>query len=98
MFKLISFRNEGAFWPFADRSHLDQRPSSLIGGILAAPRRTMIAIGREFAARRAMRALSSLDERMLRDIGLERDQIGSAARQGRLTRAHDARADIVRWS
>jgi uncharacterized protein YjiS (DUF1127 family) len=61
--------------------------------------RAMIAIGREIAARRAMRTLSSLDERMLRDIGIERDQIGYVARQGRRAmRAQDARADIVRWS
>jgi uncharacterized protein YjiS (DUF1127 family) len=99
MFKLTSFRNDGAFWPFTDRSQIDQRPHSLIGVVMATSWRAMIAIGREIAARRAMRTLSSLDERMLRDIGIERDQIGYVARQGRRAmRAQDARADIVRWS
>ena len=99
MFKLIGFRSDGAFWPFTERSHLDGRPHSLIGGMLAAPRRAVAAIGKEWAARRAMHALSSLDERMLRDIGLERDQIGYAARQGRQSRrTQDVRADLVRWS
>ena len=102
MFKLISFRGDGAFWPFTERSDFDTaaRPRSLIGGMLAAPRRAVAAIGKELAARRALHTLASLDERMLRDIGLERDQIGYAARQGRQAtrRMQDARADIVRWS
>ena len=47
-----------------------------------------------------MHALAALDERMLADIGLERDQIGFAARQGReaARRTQDVRADMVRWS
>ena len=98
MFKLISFRSDGAFWPFAERSDFDAaaRPRSLIGGLLAAPRRVVARIGKELAARRAMHALASLDERMLRDIGLERDQIGYAARHGRRSRrTQDVRADLV---
>ena len=102
MFKLISFKGDGAFWPFAERSDFDTeaRPRSLIGGLLAASRRAVAALASELAVRRAMQSLASLDERLLRDIGLERDQIGLAARQGRgaRTRTQDARADIVRWS
>ena len=102
MFKLISFRGEGAFWPFADRSDLDAvaQPRSLIGGLLAAPRRAASAFVRGLATRRAVHALASLDERMLRDIGIERGEIGYAARQGRYSprRAQDARLDISRWS
>jgi uncharacterized protein YjiS (DUF1127 family) len=45
-----------------------------------------------------MHLLTSLDDRMLRDIGLERGQIGYAARRGRIERMHDVRADIARWS
>jgi uncharacterized protein YjiS (DUF1127 family) len=102
MFKLISFRSDGAFWPFAERSDFDSaaRPRSLIGTMLAAPRHAVTALARELAARRAMHTLANLDERMLRDIGLDRDQIPHATRQGRRAqmRMHDIRADIVRWS
>jgi uncharacterized protein YjiS (DUF1127 family) len=102
MFKLISFKGEGAFWPFTERSDFDpvSRPRSLIGALLGAPRRAVAAFASELAARRAMQTLAGLDERMLRDIGLERDQIGYAVRQGGWAsrRAQDARADIVRWS
>jgi hypothetical protein len=47
-----------------------------------------------------MQSLGSLDDRMLRDIGVERGQIESACRRGReaLLRSSDLRADIVRWS
>jgi uncharacterized protein YjiS (DUF1127 family) len=99
MFKLISFRGYGAFWPLAERSDFDAaaRPRSVTGGLLAAPWRIVAALTKESAARRAMRMLASLDERMLRDIGLERGQIPHAVRQGRGSRMPDMRADIARW-
>ena len=100
MFKLISFRSDGAFWPFTDRSDFGSaaRPRSLIGSILAAPRRATLVLGKELAARRAMRKLADLDERMLRDIGLERGQIPYAARLGRLEQMQDVRANVARWA
>ena len=44
--------------------------------------------------------LRSLTDRELRDIGIERGEIGYAARQGRYSprRAQDVRLDITRWS
>jgi len=100
MFKLISFRGDGAFWPLAERSDLDtvSRPRSLAGSLLAAPWRVMAGLAKELAARRAMHALADLDDRMLRDIGLDRGQIPHAARQGRIERMQDTRANILRWS
>jgi uncharacterized protein YjiS (DUF1127 family) len=100
MFKLTSFRSYGAFWPFAERADLDHaaRPRLTSGGMLAGPLRVVSALGKELAARRAMRLLADLDERMLRDIGLERGQIDYAARNGRRERMYDLRADITRWA
>src|SRR5204862_7694661 len=99
MFKLISFRGDGAFWPLAERSDLDtvSRPRSLAGSLLAAPWRVMAGLAKELAARRAMHALADLDDRMLRDIGLDRGQIPNAPRQRRIQRMHGLRATIPRW-
>ena len=43
MFKLISFKSYGAFWPLTERSDFDAatRPRSLVGGLLAAPWRVV---------------------------------------------------------
>ena len=102
MFKLITFRSDGAFWPLAERSDLPgaTRSGSLFTAVLTAPRRLAAKILAELAARRAMQSLASLDERMLRDIGIERGQIWHATRHGRqaLTRSSDLQADFTRWS
>lgn len=97
MFKLITFRSDGAFWPLAQRSDFPGAPrsGSATAGILTAPWRIAKAMLAELAARRAMQTLDSLDDRMLRDVGIDRCQIASAARRGReaLTQAQ-----LVRWS
>ena len=102
MFKFISFKGDTAFWPLAERSHYDAaaRPHALAGRLAAAARRLTAGLAKELAARRAMRSLASLDDRMLRDIGLERGQIDHAVRKGRqgAKRASDARSDLIRWS
>jgi uncharacterized protein YjiS (DUF1127 family) len=102
MFKLITFRSDGAFWPLAQRSDFPgaARSYSPLAAALAATGRFVAGIMRGLAARRAMQTLASLDERMLRDIGIERDQISHATRHGReaLTRASDLQADFARWS
>jgi uncharacterized protein YjiS (DUF1127 family) len=102
MSKLTPFRSDGAFWPVADQGQAPgaTRSGSLLAAVLAAPRRLTAKILAELAARRAMQTLASLDERMLRDIGIERGQIWHATRHGReaLLRSSDLRADFTRWS
>jgi hypothetical protein len=55
MFKLITFRSDGAFWPLADRSDSAgaTRSGSLLMAVLTAPRRLAAKILAELAARRA---------------------------------------------
>ena len=62
--------------------------------------RTFAGVVAEWKARRAIRALGSMDERMLRDIGINRDQIWYVARHGReaMRRSMDQRPDYTRWS
>jgi uncharacterized protein YjiS (DUF1127 family) len=94
MFKLLTFRNDGAFWPFADSADAGgAQPASLI-------RRVWQRLRKEIAARRAMQSLASLDDRMLRDIGIDRGEIYHVSRHGRdaLLRSSELGADIVRWS
>jgi len=47
-----------------------------------------------------MQSLASLDERMLRDIGVERGQLWHATRYGReaLMQSSDLQADLTRWA
>jgi uncharacterized protein YjiS (DUF1127 family) len=95
MFKILTFRSDGAFWPLAERA--ENAAAGRSRGLFA---RFAAAIAREFAARRATQTLASLDERLLRDIGLERGNIGYATRHGReaLRLAHDRRAELARWA
>lgn len=86
MFKLNTFRNDGAFWPLA------QRPD--LAAARAVPWRMLKAILAELAARRAADRLAGLDDRMLRDIGIERGQIQHATRHGRNALAQ---SQAVRW-
>ena len=97
MFRLATFRNDAAFWPMPDSGEPPHtaRPSSLLWTVLTAPARLGLVVLAEIKARRAMETLADLDERMLRDIGVERDQIALACRHGR-----DAllRPDLGRWA
>jgi uncharacterized protein YjiS (DUF1127 family) len=89
MSKLVNARGTAALV----RSH------SLSGSLVAAARWLAARLAKELAVRRAMRSLASLDDRMLRDIGLERGQIDHAVRMGRQSakRLDDARSDLMRW-
>jgi len=102
MLELISFRSDWALWPLADRSEFPApaRAHSVFATMLTAPWRLAKTIGAELAARRAMQTLASLDDRMLRDIGIERSQIWHASRHGReaLAQSSDLRADLTRWA
>ena len=72
MFRIMTFRSDGAFWPLggAVRTSSHARPRSLLRPAGGA-RRDGGDSGRA-GARRAMQTLAGLDERMLRDIGIER--------------------------
>jgi uncharacterized protein YjiS (DUF1127 family) len=102
MFKLTTFKSDGAFWPQAQAPDLAGTGQSLsrLMALLGAPRRVWGLILREMAARRAMQSLASLDDRMLRDIGIDRCQIDYACRHGRhaVLRSSELGADVVRWS
>ena len=95
MFKNLSFRSDGAFWPGAE--HQAETGSAAPRGFFA---RAVAAIAGEVRARRAARMLASLDDRMLRDIGINRDQAWYAARHGResMRRAIDRGSDYTRWT
>ncbi len=96
MFKMLTFRSDGAFWPMSERSDFDaatQGPSTLLGKTLALARRFRA----EAAARHAMHELESLDDRTLKDIGIARDEIWHAVRYGRGA-ASDGAFDLARWS
>jgi uncharacterized protein YjiS (DUF1127 family) len=97
MFRLATFRSDGAFWPLSEpgRPAQPSQPRSLLWALLTSPAWLGAAILAEIKARRAMQALAELDERMLRDIGVERDHIARACRHGRDALVH---ADLVRWS
>ena len=102
MLELITFRSDWAFWPLADRSEAPatSRGRALLAAVLTAPWRLAKKIHAELAARHAMQTLASLDDRMLRDIGIERSQIWHASRHGReaLAMSSDLRADLTRWA
>ncbi len=95
MFKNLTFRSDGAFWPTAEQSAFDHAPAS--GGVLAKAG----ALARRWQARRvarqAIEQLERFDDRTLRDIGISRDQIYYAVHHGRAA-VRGAAFDIGRWS
>jgi uncharacterized protein YjiS (DUF1127 family) len=93
MFKMLTFRSDGAFWPLTERS--DAGAGQASGGLAAKAMALVQHWQAERAARRAMLELASLDDRTLKDIGIPRDQIWHAVRHGR--DAGEA-FDIARWS
>jgi uncharacterized protein YjiS (DUF1127 family) len=93
MFRILTFKSDRAFWPSAEPPASDTAGQSR--GLLG---RTFAKIMSELRAWRATQSLSSLDERMLRDIGINRDQIWYVTRHGRETRQPvDQWTDRTRW-
>jgi len=95
MFRLLTFKSDREFWPSAEPPAGETAGWSR--GWLG---RAIAAVVAEWKVRRAMRALGGMDERMLRDIGINRDQIWYVARHGReaMRRSMDQRPDYTRWS
>lgn len=96
MFKILTFRSDGAFWPLAERPDVEagtHRSDTLLGKLIALGRR----VKADSAARQAMHELASLDDRTLHDIGVSRDEIWHAVRYGRGATSSDA-FHIARWS
>jgi uncharacterized protein YjiS (DUF1127 family) len=94
MFRILTFRSErGALWPSPEHSsEAAGRPRGWFG-------RAIARLFAEYRARRAMQTLAVLDERMLHDIGIHRDQIWYVTRHGReVRRSMDPRPDYSRWS
>ena len=96
--RLITFPELGAFWPLAERSDFPGAAMLRLCGLAEHATRLVAKIASELAARRAVQTLASLDDRMLRDIGIERGQIPHANRHGReaLARASKLGADLSR--
>jgi uncharacterized protein YjiS (DUF1127 family) len=95
MFKNITFRSDGAFWPLAERP--DFNPTEVSAGLLGKATALVRRWQAERAARLAAEQLESFDDRTLRDIGISRDQIWHAVRHGRDASRGDA-FNITRWS
>jgi uncharacterized protein YjiS (DUF1127 family) len=68
-------------WPF--RLEREVAGSARRAGALAGMARLVVAVLREYRARRAVLHLSELDDRLLRDVGLGRGGIERAVRTGR---------------
>ena len=93
MFRILTFKSDRAFWPSAEpsASHAVGQSRGLLG-------RTMAKIVAGLRAWRATQSLSRLDERMLRDIGINRDQIWYVTRHGReMRQPTDQWTDGTRW-
>jgi uncharacterized protein YjiS (DUF1127 family) len=99
MFKLLSFKSEGAFWPMAEQAGKAPATRGVVPHLLATPRRLMALVAAEMAARRTMHTLAGLDDRILKDIGIPRDQIWHVAHYGRdvVMQSKALRADFARW-
>jgi uncharacterized protein YjiS (DUF1127 family) len=95
MFKNLTFRSDGAFWPLAEPSGFQSTQAS--GGLLGMVTALVRRLQAERAARLATAQLESFDDRTLRDIGISRDQIWHAVRHGRDAARGEA-FDIARWS
>jgi uncharacterized protein YjiS (DUF1127 family) len=95
MFKTVTFRSDGAFWPLLERAEAGQAQAS--SGLVTKLMGLLHHVRSERAARRAMLELASLDDRTLKDIGIARDEIWHVVRYGREALRSEG-FDIARWS
>jgi uncharacterized protein YjiS (DUF1127 family) len=95
MFKTVTFRSDGAFWPLTERA--DGGQSQAWGGLVAKLMGLVQHVRTERAARRAMLELAALDDRTLKDIGIAREEIWHAVRYGREALRSEG-FEIARWS
>lgn len=82
MLKTFTPRTTDDFWPYAEQPQAGTRTTLLQR--LAAGMRALAGLVLERHRRiKAHRDLASLDDRMLKDIGIERAEIGRVVRYGR---------------
>jgi len=86
MLRSFAPQSPGDMWPYAEPAP-DAVPARRLAGLLGWLASSILAgfaaIARRRRIVRAERALVDLDDRMLRDIGITRTQIGRVVRYGR---------------
>lgn len=82
MFKTFAPRSAEDIWPFAEQPHAGT-PISLTRRLAAGLRAIVEFVIERNRLIKAQRDLACLDERMLRDIGINRSEIGRIVRYGR---------------
>ncbi|HZT48355.1 MAG TPA: DUF1127 domain-containing protein [Hyphomicrobiaceae bacterium] len=86
MLRSFAPQSPGDIWPYADPTPAAgpaRRLAALLGWLASAILASLAAIAEIRTRARAERDLADLDDRMLRDIGITRTEIGRVVRYGR---------------
>jgi uncharacterized protein YjiS (DUF1127 family) len=83
MLKTFSPQSPDDFWPFARQPEAGTS-ATLIERLAAGLRALAWLLIERYRLMQARNDLAALDDRMLKDIGIERSQIGRVVRYGRL--------------